>query len=500
MTEKAFSDLDDCIIATVGPTGEGKSTALKQAALDIALNNPDTVALFSNLGNSGISRELVEALRLANDLTVLVVDEADLVLPQLEILTAEDPGRIVLLAALHDHYTQALLNRARAEGLPVTIIEGEAAHPTNHLDIAEFWHANHLIPETYIEQGTEETASLLEDAGHSSHGPSLFGALLWLWDAPGLQDRIYDLLRRLAGAHIKGQNLRTILGAVAAVQVAWDPQDQLGKGLSEPVLAELCGIHSSDVLSLITTPLGRELGLSRMSGRVYVRHPKLAQSIWKTLQDLNLSAEIVKAIGSAGAKLRTQEDPTSRSAYLLTQRLTPPDAVAAAEGAIHGAPRLLEPRVSYLTAPSKRADTHLLSSTETHCAKTCRSTMITAGFCVASMWSEPCSNNTLGHLSNALGYSAGSLSDLECDDISVSQLRYGLVNIYNIARHLAGSGNSHAREVAHNSWRLAATIPGADAFLGAAPSTDAPMSVTQAVRILGQHSQPFAQSLHFRGN
>lgn len=429
----------DAVLAALGPTGEGKSLALRQAALQIH-DVGDSSAAYFRLPSAGpITPDFIQSVRNANPLTFLFVDEADLVVSDilLSAQSAPDSGRIVWVLAMHSHYEHRLSGSVDRLGDQLDVLHFDSLSDADALDVASAWKNLSILPAEFDHYSAGEIASLVLESSHGATGRSLFGAVLHLWAGEGLFDRLADLMVRLEKVRLRGLSLADLLLSIAICQQAWDAEGDNDEGMSTDVLARICGIQSADVLQIVLTPLGREVGLARVGDLIFVRHPDIASAI----VELATPEQRVRACfqtGKAGGVLReaSRIQASYRAAYNLWQRLSGEEARAAARGATYGARSLLETRVSYMAACRRIGDpgasSRLADAIEAHGFPYSDRTYAERGFWVERALSQAVLERRELGVSMALY----SLTDLGGMPMSLDQLRYGLVNVAKLARSI----------------------------------------------------------------
>lgn len=496
--QRQASEVGDQVILLVGPTGEGKSLGLMQVGLTV-MSREGSVGLLRLPGAQKMSPEWVAHLRSEAVETVLFVDEADLVFD--DVVRSLEPNasrRIIWVMAMHSHYRERV-EKVMQGTAAVRLVEFGDMTASDSLAIAASWVERGMLPERYADRSAQEVAAILTEAGTSVNGRSLFGAVLHLWMGDGLFDRVADLLTKLERASIRGRTFSWLLAAIAVVQEAWDPEEEFGSGMSLAALGSLCDLRSADVTSLIVAPLGREVGLSQVGDRVYVRHSAIAEAISEILEDRGELVSLVEELGKYGARMRmdrTYSRDESDCLYHLSSRYSddPLLALAAARGAVNGAPNLLEPRVTYLATQRRRThqeDAVAYASkiaTQIHNYSDWRSTQ--RGF-----WVEYANCEAgLGHIDTAVGMAARSLTDMRGAFMGKEQLQYGLVNTAVFSRRLIHGSFGPAADLYRACLDLLTFIPSSQGILGAVRkhrrSSDSLVGLVSDFRIA---SLPFAR-------
>ncbi|MBE7372481.1 P-loop NTPase [Dermacoccus barathri] len=351
-------DENDFLVALAGPTGEGKSLGLRQVAMAVATENPAAAVMYRDSNAGTVTPAWVDSLRAQNELTILCIDEADLVLRSLGASLnahAASDGRIGVILAAHDRYTDALDRlRARRSG-PPKIIQLESIAHQDYVKIAAVWESILPASRALGDAHANDLADRLEEESRRGVGTSLFGALLSLYPSGNLASRVRDLMWRLSQRTRNDVKFSEFVLDIAMMQIAWQ---QEGKGMTLEGLGQIAGTSSFDIIPLVIAPLGREVAISRIGNCVFLRHPALAQAVidLATEQERRASADRVARAGGSlrlTNKIATKNDP---ELFHLSRKLKGGEAQAAARGAIKGASSILEPHVSYLSVLRKQGD------------------------------------------------------------------------------------------------------------------------------------------------
>lgn len=351
--EEEVAKNDPRMIILTGPTGEGKSATLKQIGLHFRDKYSSSLVLQREMGAPRISTDWVNEIKTRSDLSFVLVDEADLVIKQItESIRDSDSntsGKVIWVLIMHSAIMRN--NRVRSALGGVEYVEYEFSEITSEdaFKLANSWIESEMLPDSFTGASAHEISEMIEDASDSNHGKSLFGSVLHLWEGEELVDRVNDMLDKISRLQISGVSYRHILCSIAVMQVAWDLDETDGKGISTVMLGELVRIRSVDVLQLVVEPIGREVGISRVGDRIYIRHPTIAVAIYNLLEDAGELPEIVSELSRIGAHLRfsdTSYVEGAVEAYRLCTRLEPNLALSASIGAIKGSPGRLEPRVT----------------------------------------------------------------------------------------------------------------------------------------------------------
>lgn len=441
---EAVSDVKsvgDRVFCLFGPTGEGKSLALRQMSVHMAASLGDRAVILNREPSGSVSSTLVDHLRNSAQEIYLVVDEADLVLSEIEQTLSHSGtgGQVNWILAIHSHYLGMVEGMIARRGVILEKVEFGHVSGDDCLSLAESWLRFGLLPEAYTDLPAAEIAQMILEGAESRDGRSLFGAVLHLWEGDDLRDRVADLLAKLAVSRLRGQSFASLLLAIAIVQVSWDPEGDAGNGISTALLGALVGISNQDVVRMVITPLGREVGLSRNGSLVYVRHPAVARALVDVAAPGDLES-IVFQLGKQGAILRYAprsgaSSDDGRTGYRLWHVSADPRlAIYAAKGTVYGAPQFLEPRVGFMTACRRAGDLERaeryareLSARGLEYEDTWKS--------VRGYWVERAVNQfELGHADAAIAMALISLTDLGGAGIGEQQFSYGLVNVERFCR------------------------------------------------------------------
>jgi hypothetical protein len=444
----ACADATSRLLVITGPAGEGKTTALLQVATKIAENLPDANVLYRNPGAPRVTSDWVNQIASENDLSVLFVDDADLIADQVHHATLNRDeaikGQIIWVLALHTSYVRSGKIAPKLAAAHARTVEFEPFSADDAKELAAAWQRHRLLPEEYEAYPNQAIADIVSEAGAStSQGRSLFGSILHLWGSDDLEDRVGHMLTNVSRLSIAGVSFKQLLGSVALTQVAWDPEAENGEGLSVAALGALAKTTNHDIVRLVVEPLGREVGISQVGDRVYMRHPSIAKAVVDILRDRGELEGVAQNISHRGSLMRYSNAyyrPDFNSAYMLSRKLQGPEALAASLGAVHGAPRRLEPRVTAIATlrengELKKAQKYavtLAGSLEKYDDQL----QTQRGFFVE--WSVV--ESRLGNNQRALEMAIRAVSDQIPGFLSLDKLEYGLVNIAGASDKLAYAG------------------------------------------------------------
>lgn len=348
----------------LGPLGEGKSLALKQVALSVASEYPDWRVIWREPGAPPVTDKWVDALK-GDTPTLICVDDADLVADGLVATRtswASEASGLAFLLASHDRLWQ---RTGKKLGSSVAEALFHGISPTDAADIATVWNEKGLLQNS-PSASTDTTViadHLMRSAGAmTASNKTLFGAVLDIRFGSKLSDRVEDLLKKLRDVKLSSDvNLGDVFAGICVMQSALDKDGSQGRGASRSVIAAMAGLSSVFADGKILETLGREAAVTFAGARVYSRHPAIALAVVRAIERDHTAQGVYTLVGKAGGALRTAgagDEDGYRDAYMLSKHLDSPQATWAATGAVVGAgTRLLEPRVTLLSAKRRNSST-----------------------------------------------------------------------------------------------------------------------------------------------
>lgn len=444
----------DNLLIVSAPAGEGKSTAMMQSAISVRSEHSDVNVQFRMPGAQAISPEWILYLRKEFPLSVIFVDEADLVVEEIDQALRDSAdavgGAIIWVLAMHSSYSRSSYVTRLTGHISHRVLDFERIDRADALTLAEKWVSSSILPLGLESSSADEMADrMIPKDGMHPNGESLFGAVLGLWKGDSLTDRVFELMNRLSKLHVSGVNFKYLFSAVAVTQFAWSGDSQR-VGLNVAVFAKLAKTDNRDVMGLVINPLGREVGISRVGDNLLVRHPSIAEAVMDILERGGEMSDLAYDIGRQGAKIRyspNYSEEESKTAYRLTRKLVGESAVRAGMGAIDGAIEYLEPRVTMMATfrsnnDLERANDYALGL-EKSLSRYQDSRLTSRGFYVE--WSVI--EAALGHLDLAIKHALYALSDNVEGPLQSRHLSYALNSLRSHARKLEVTGRSGAREL-----------------------------------------------------
>lgn len=502
-----FENRNDAILLLSSSAGEGKTTALQQAAIDFYSVNPLATVLIRRPGAPSISLEWIKHIREENEMTILFIDDADLTLDEIFYVLNDEKnesnGRIIWVLATHTSYARSQFAVRLLTLRDSYVLDFDALNHSDALALSKLWTNLEMLPPSLNGKSPEKISDiLLGESDRITQGASLFGSLLDHWQGDGLVGRVKELLDKLSNLAVSGVNFRYLLAAVAVTQHAWHSQQGPAEGLSLAAFGRLANVKYADVTKIIIRPLGKEVGLSQIGDKVFVRHQAIAKAIFEIFSDSKELDELCKDIARQGAALRFDQDyaePDSHAAYRLPRRLHGGAALEAAKGAVEGANNYLEPRVTLLASlrENNRAEmaADYAKNLEDHLHEYDDYARTARGFYVE--WSMV--EAAQGHIETAALIALRSLSDSIDSNPKGKQIEYALGCVRNFARRLAYIKRSGAEDLANAADSLLQFLPSYLDKNGVRPDSSPSQKMVVVTAFL-KASQAFAgnQTLHFK--
>jgi len=331
-----------------GPTGEGKSTLLRQVAVALSAR-PDFQVWWANRG-SRIDVDQLLDLSVTTTRNALFVDDADLQVPQVaEILRrVQMDGRDdirVFFASRDTDWKRSTSRHPVANKLyERRLVSGIDLRDAQLL--VELWSkrgARGLGRLATLASSTSERAEHLHQQSLGNDSSALLGALLTTRYGDEFKAHIRELLSRLDRVVLPGG--QTLLDAYLMVCVV----DHLGLGSAAiEHLSWALEMSEPEVDGLVVTRLGFEAAAQRRGDFLAPRHPKIAAAACQLAEEFGkpmpkVLRDYVTAVtrGSVGSKWGEE----TLAIVFAGQRLVEQGlAVAAIEGAVAGDPTQLRLR------------------------------------------------------------------------------------------------------------------------------------------------------------
>ena len=345
-----------------GASGEGKTTALMQAAAALATDMPSLVVLFNGQGRV---TSIDEILRLpVSDDYLLVLDDAYRSIERLrelmiQINKAGRTGLHLLLGSRDtdwsnvggftfpwNRYGPAKVHRLRG----INRLDAVAIIQSWERLGAEALGSLASLPDT------ESRVSALMDAAAEQRAPedgAFLGALLTTRYGDGLVEHIRELLVRLSQRRIYSMQSDIEEGLLDAFFLVALPHAAGVPVMNVRVLAVALDIVEQEIIGTVILPLGDEAAISFDAERISVRHSLIARAACELAEEFDIdmdeiAARIVKAAVSTVSRYGVNPD-LLKLAYLSQHLEDPAMAVNAARAAVEAAPT----RLSYRTSLSR---------------------------------------------------------------------------------------------------------------------------------------------------
>lgn len=319
-TRRRITENKTGIELMIGPTGEGKSTAIRQAAAILALEDSRTV-LWRQQGDAVLDESVVAAALALGTNTVLVSDNAQLILQPLNqlVMNGSVPreGLQILLASRDTDW----IRQRRALGFKLDPKDSwtsklplvSTKHPFGRVTeddarkIVRSWRALEPDPPGAIRDLNDaDAAELLSNASASADAENgaLLGGLLRIRYTPEeLRAHLMSLLESLSqDATESSVTLADVVFVLALVNVA------SVDSVPTEVMARFCGVDQPLFYRDVANRLGSEAVANYSEDVMRTRHPTVASTILEIAMshDSDIAAEaaafhLLAAVHDAGS-------------------------------------------------------------------------------------------------------------------------------------------------------------------------------------------------------
>jgi hypothetical protein len=345
-----------------GASGEGKTTALMQAAASLALSSHTLIVLFNGQGRSGSVDDILSLPTSAD--YVLVLDDAyssiervrDLVV---RVNKSSRKGLHLLLGSRDSDWSSVGgFTFAWSKYLTTKIHRLRGINRPDASAVVQSWErlgADALGSLASLPNTDARISALMEavaDERDIQDGAFLGGLLKTRYGA-GLIEHIRELLTRLSQRRIYSGRSEVSDSLLDAFFLLALPHAANVRTMTASVLAMSLDIAEQEVFGAIVLPLGDEAAISLNADNILVRHGLIARSACNLAPELGvdlgtIAERIVRAAVSAIEKYGIR-DEFRELAYLSRHLEDPALAVRAATAAVDAAPR----RLSYRTSLSR---------------------------------------------------------------------------------------------------------------------------------------------------
>lgn len=276
----------------MGAGGEGKSTALRQVVYELLQKAGDCWnVLWHEQLETSITPDQIQQLSHTSKKWLIVSDEAELIAKDLLngvkwlwkdkrddvhfLLCCRDIDWIAVGIDDHQWKPYVELRPHLLKGLSskdATLIVTKWSH-FKKLGMRDLW------PNS-IEQASLKLLNAAKSELNSKEGAFL-GAMLRVRYGTDIKNYVKRILERLREHHIAGTD-KTLLDAFAYIAA---PHAENILTLYKPVLAHVLGIKTSQLKSLVLTPLGTEAAIDTTGQYVLTRHRAIAEAAIGILSD-----------------------------------------------------------------------------------------------------------------------------------------------------------------------------------------------------------------------
>lgn len=328
-----------------GPTGEGKSTMLRQLAGSLADKPGNRVLWLSS--TTGFKARDIWGLTATSSKVWVLIDDADIYANSISTSVSEldrlgrDDVRF-LLAARDGDWTRAIqLQSANIPSRLLRVFDVGGITENDAESITTAWSkfGDRALGKLAAEPVGVRASTLFEASQGASEG-ALLGAMLETRYGNDFRQHIWELMHRLSRVPLPHEN--SLLQAYGAICIFHH------YGISNLTLAQLgswLDISESDIDGLVVYRLGREAAAERRGDKVVPRHRRIAREVVELLAEFGIQeADLVRDLVSSvvrsahGAHWGQETIAVTYSGQRLENKAM---ALAAADGAVMGDPNQL---------------------------------------------------------------------------------------------------------------------------------------------------------------
>jgi predicted MPP superfamily phosphohydrolase len=287
--EEESSQKLPCVILVTGAAGEGKTTALLQAAADIASASDAWSVIWHEDTGSPFPPNWIQSIPIRGKY-LIVSDDAELISTRVfdAVRELHSSGRsdVHFLLCSRDTDWRGTGGESFTWGVHCRFVTERllGISPDDAEAVVRSWSvlgAKGLG--SLVGVPLDAAISRLVDAAQSevesAHEGSLFGALLQVRHATDLREHIYTLLQKLKKYQPSGVNLLDAFALIASMHA----QGLLI--LTKEVLAVALGVESKDLRRRVLSPLGDEAAIATTGRHVFTRHQAIAKVALDLLAD-----------------------------------------------------------------------------------------------------------------------------------------------------------------------------------------------------------------------
>lgn len=328
-----------------GPTGEGKSTMLRQIAGRLSEDPGNRVLWMSAAG--GFEPHDVTNIALTSSRVWIAIDDADIFAKRIASAVGEldrvgrTDIRLVLAARDGDWARAVQMESASIPSRVLRVFEVGGITRSDAKQITRAWgkFGDRALGKLHSLAPADRAAALFGASEGSSEG-ALLGAMLETRYGNDFRQHIWELMKRLSHVRLPGgRNLLEAYGAICLVY---------SHGISRLPLAylgEWLGMSETEVDGLVVYRLGREAAAVRHGDSIVPRHRRIAKEAVALLSEFGISEidlmrEVVASVVRVARGSRWDDDVLS-VVYAGQNLESKSLAIAAADGAVHGDDRQL---------------------------------------------------------------------------------------------------------------------------------------------------------------
>ncbi|MFL6161462.1 MAG: SIR2 family protein [Jatrophihabitantaceae bacterium] len=336
-----------------GPTGEGKSTALRQVAVAIAESGNDYV-YWAEPG-ARISVPQIRSIAITSAKHYLFFDDADLsvgvISEVIALLKSEQRSDVRLVLAARDtdwdRATRAVLHRIGRSDIEARVVSGLSREDARLIVASWAKFGASGLGKLAQKSSTEDRVDVLYQESLDAGESAMLGALLATRYGGEFRDHIRNLLRRLHRVRLPGD--QTLLDAY--MTICLPPQIDMGP-ITIKYLAWAMGLTEKETQVLVIDRLGREAAAQKHGDIVLARHRRIAEVTLDLAPEFGLSASAVLSnyVASVVANVRgLQWGADILDVAFCGQRIVKEDlAIVAVDAAVRADPTQLRLRASQM--------------------------------------------------------------------------------------------------------------------------------------------------------
>ncbi|WP_328546680.1 SIR2 family protein [Streptomyces platensis] len=357
------------IHAILGPTGEGKSTVLRQTVCRL-MEDAEDIKILWRTGRGPIPEGFVSSQLKSCERVLVVIDEAeDALLSIFQTFGSMGPweaNHSAFLIASSESEWRALIPSSMEDCVTPHFMRGIAySEATQIVQAWEGLGSSSALGQLALVEPSGRAQALYSAAqnalatnGFTAEG-ALFGALLTVRFGENLAEHIDGLMGRLEKRHATADfNLKDVFLVVCLMHATEKPGDRRGVALDRMLLADLLRISERDLDRLVLEPLSDEAATSLTKNFVIARHRQIAEVVlYRAGEEQHASEQNFQAMrhimqelifSTHGHASRSRSmTPEARSVVTLGRRLKYKTlAICAGLDSLEASPSLLSVRIN----------------------------------------------------------------------------------------------------------------------------------------------------------